>query len=169
LRIIAVLLLLASLCACSAIRPAQIKCEPVTSFSCTVECVQEETAFTFDLTVSPDGSFALYVQQPTLLQGVGFLYTDGNYTVDANGLTDTFLESTFTEKSPVRLLFCALREFLFTGTEMLVAQSDGTFMSQKTIDNMSVCAVLTKDGTLQSIHCPATDTTFSFIYKEEKS
>ncbi|MBR3955396.1 MAG: hypothetical protein IKJ63_07995 [Clostridia bacterium] len=155
-----------SLCACSANRPAQIRCEPATSFSCTVECTQNETAFTFDLTVAPDGNFSLYVQQPTLLQGVGFLYNNGNYTVDANGMADTFPERAFTAKSPVRLLFCALREFLFTGTETLVTRSDGTFVSQKTIDNTPVSAVLTKDGTLTQIQCPATNTIFLFTYKD---
>ncbi len=166
MRIIAVFLLLVSLCACSANRPAQIRCEPVTSFSCTALCVQNETQFTFDLTVTPDGSFSLYVQEPALLQGVGFLYSDGSYTVDANGMADTFLENAFTEKSPVRLLFNALREFLFTGTETLIARTDGTFMSQRTVNNMSVSAVLTEDGRLTDIHCPETDTSFSFIYKD---
>ncbi len=166
MRIIAVFLLLVSLCACSVNHPAQIRCEPVTSFSCTTQCVQGETQFTFDLTVSPDGSFSLYVQEPAYLQGVGFLYTDGSYTVDANGMTDTFSESAFTGKSPVRLLFNALREFLFTGTEILVAQPDGTFAAQRTINDMSVSAVLTEDGRLTGIHCPETDTVFSFIYKD---
>ena len=76
MRIFAVFLIFVSLCACSANRPEQIRCEPATSFSCTVECTQNETAFTFDLTVAPDGNFSLYVQQPTLLQGVGFLYNN---------------------------------------------------------------------------------------------
>ena len=166
MRLFTVLLLLVSLCACTTTRSAQIKCEPITSFSCIAECVQGETEFVFDLTVAPDGNFSLHVQQPALMQGVGFLYADGNYTVDANGLQDTFLESAFTAKSPVRLLFCALREFLFTGTETLVANPDGTFVSQKTINNMPVSAVLTQDGTLQSMQCSATDTAFTFVYED---
>ena len=122
--------------------------------------MQNETQFTFDLTVTPDGSFSLYVQEPALLQGVGFLYSDGSYTVDANGMADTFLENAFTEKSPVRLLFNALREFLFTGTETLIARTDGTFMSQRTVNNMSVSAVPIRGGTdgarlsFMSLPCP---------------
>ena len=167
MRIIAVLLLIVSLCACAPLSPAQIRCEPATDFSCTAYCEQEEMQFTFDLTVSPDGSFSLYVQEPALMQGVGFLLQDGNYTVDANGLQDTFTQNAFTEKSPVRLLFSALREFLFTGTEALTEQPDGTFTAQRTIDGLPVSAVLTSDGILQSLHCTATDTDFSFSYKDE--
>lgn len=168
MRIIAVLLLIVSLCACAPLPSAQIRCEPSTDFSCTASCVQAEAQYTFDLTVSPDGSFSLYMQEPAFMHGVGFLYADGNYTVDANGLQDTFTQNTFTEKSPVRLLFSALREFLFTGTEALTAQPDGTFTAQRTIDGLPVSAVLTSDGILKSLYCSATDTVFSFSYKDEE-
>ena len=161
MRFFCVIVLLFSLGACSA-RPVQVRCEPLTDFTCTAECTQEDAAFTFTLTVSADGTFRLYTEQPSNLSGVGFIFEENRITTDANGITDTFRISAFTEQSPVRLLFESLQAFLFTGTEVLTAVGDGTYTAQRSIGTATAIACITQDGQLQSLQIPETNTTFTF-------
>ncbi len=166
MRIIAVFFLIVSLCACSAIRPTQIKCEPVTDFQCTVTCEQNEDTFVFDLTSRADGSFSASVLQPENLKGVCFISNENGYTVDANGITDTFRKENFTQSSPVRMLFEAMQSFLFTGAETLTDKGDGRYTASAMVNSLLAYAEFSADGRLLAIRFPDQKTVFHFAYEK---
>lgn len=146
----------------------QIKCEPVTDFQCTVICEQTETTCSFDLTSRPDGSFSACVLQPENLTGVCFSYDENGYTLDANGITDTFGKESFSKNSPVRMLFEALQVFLFTGTETLTDKGDNTYTASNMIGEQLVYGLFTEDGRILKISYPDCKTEFTFSYETEK-
>lgn len=164
MRIIAVFFLIVSLCACSAIRPTQIKCEPVTDFQCTVTCEQNEDSFVFDLTSHSDGTFSAAVVQPENLKGVRFICNENGYTVDANGIENTFRKENFTRTSPVRMLFAAMQSFLFTGTETLTDKGDGRYTASAMVNALLAYAEFSADGRLLAIRFPDQKTSFLFEY-----
>lgn len=163
------MLLLLSLGACTVhVRPSQIKCEPLTEFTCNVDCTQDETAFSFTLTSSANGDFTLLVTQPERLSGVSFLFTGGSYTVDANGMAVPFSADAFAAHSPVAMLFAGLQSFLFTGTETLVCTAEKTYESRQMIGEQLGIAVFSEDGKLLQLKFPDENTVYNFSYSENQ-
>lgn len=164
MRIAVLLLLLCGLCSCSFDqRPAQIRCEPITHFSCRTDCTQADETFAF-ATECENGEIRISVLQPEDLQGVCFISDSQNsIAVDANGLTDVFALASFTEHSPIRLLMQGIRAFLYTGTETLTACADGTFSAQKQVDGQIASAVFSENGQLLRLHFPNSETEFTFV------
>lgn len=167
MRIIAILLLIVSLCACADLRPTQIKCDPVTDFQCTVTCEQNENTYVFDLISRADGSFSASVLQPENLTGVCFSYDENGYTIDANGIADILSKENFARTSPVRMLFEALQSFLFTGTETLTDKGSGEYSASDMIGSQLAYAVFEQDGKILAVTYPDCATAFSFFYENE--
>ena len=148
MRIALLLLMLVSLCACSTASIPQ-KCEPVTEFTCTVQCTQGENAYTFALTSHTDSTFLLEITEPQIMAGVSFVRdAQGLYTVDANGIKDIFTAETFTDQSPVKLLFTALDTLLFTGAKTAEKTQNGNRNVTVSINNQPFNAVFSPDGYL---------------------
>ena len=89
---------------------------------------------------------------PEELSGVTAAREGGGYAIDVNGMTDALPEGSLSRDAPLRLLFDAVREAVYTNHGAFVKDREtGAYTAELTVNGQRVTVAFSEDGRLKAL------------------